>query len=408
MEDISAAKRFEKNRKKLFALLEEGDAAVLFCGDPVLREGDDFYPFTPGSNFYYLTGIEAPGAVLVMEKTGEKCRLYIAPPNGETAKWVGENMSAEEAKFISGIKDIKYNENIWEKLADKLKTAKRVYSEAGPRGGDEFAKIISFENIIPLMAELREIKEDWEIEKTQRAIDITERGIAAMMQTSRPGLYEYEIESAFDEKLKRSGVFEKAFESIVAAGKNGTVLHYTQNNSQTKDGDLLLCDLGASFEHYRADITRTFPVNGRFTDRQRKVYEVVLCANKKVIAAVKPGIEAAGLNEIVIDIYFDALKEWGLIKERSEVSRYYYHRVSHFLGLLTHDITGTRSEPEWKDTVLKPGMLLTVEPGLYIPEWEIGIRIEVDVLVTEEGCRVLSENIIKEADEIEEFMNAGK
>jgi Xaa-Pro aminopeptidase len=198
--------------------------------------------------------------------------------------------------------------------------------------------------------------------------------------------------------LKRRGVKEKAFTTIAAAGKNAAVLHYSENSAKTADGDLILFDLGAQSSYYAADISRTFPVNGKFTDRQKQLYNIVLSGQKKVISAIKPGIPFASLNGILVDFYAKELKKIGLIEKKEDVARYYYHSVGHMLGLETHDIGRSR------EGVLQKGMVFTVEPGLYIAEEGIGIRIEDDVVVTEKGCDVLSKNIVKTVEEIEALM----
>jgi Xaa-Pro aminopeptidase len=219
-----------------------------------------------------------------------------------------------------------------------------------------------------------------------------------MMKNSKAGMYEYELEAYFDFELKRNGVKDKAFTTITASGKNGTVLHYSENSRKTAENELVLVDCGATYKYYSGDITRTFPVNGKFTDEQRLFYNIVLEGQKKVISAVREGIEYKSLNDILKKHYAVELKKCGLIKEDSEVSKYYYHSVSHQLGLETHD-AGRRN-----CGVLKAGMVITVEPGLYIAEKSIGIRIEDNVLVTKDGCEVLSADIVKEIDDIEKLM----
>lgn len=218
------------------------------------------------------------------------------------------------------------------------------------------------------------------------------------MLNIKPKMYEYEIEAYFDFILKKNGIKDKAFQSIIASGKNGTILHYADNNSEIKDGDLILADVGAQFQYYNGDITRTFPANGKFTPQQKQIYNIVLEGQKKVIDSVVAGIPFLSLNEILKDFYYTELTKIGLVKTKEDVSKYYYHSVSHFLGAETHDICLND-----KGT-LEKGMIITVEPGLYIEELGIGIRIEDDVLVTENGCEVLSKDMIKTVEEIEEFM----
>jgi Xaa-Pro aminopeptidase len=211
-------------------------------------------------------------------------------------------------------------------------------------------------------------------------------------------MHEYELEAYFDFELKKSGVRDFAFKSIVASGKNGTVLHYSDNTDVMDDNSLVLCDLGAQWNYYNADITRTFPVNGKFTERQKQIYNIVLSGHDLIIDTIKAGIEFASLNETLKRYYAEELKKIGLIQTDDEVSKYYYHGVSHLLGLETHDV-GRHNEGK-----LLEGMVLTVEPGLYIAEENIGIRIEDDVLVLKNGCEVLSKDIIRTVDEIEAYM----
>jgi Xaa-Pro aminopeptidase len=252
-------------------------------------------------------------------------------------------------------------------------------------------------NIYNAIRDMRMIKSGGELDCMKKAIDITYEGIKAIMSNAKPGMAEYELEAYFDFELKRRGVRHHAFDTIAASGANGTVLHYVDNNSKIGNSDLILFDLGAQYNYYCGDISRTFPVTGEFTERQREVYNVVLKALNETTKAIKPGVPFSKLNEVCKNVLIEGCRLLGIIKEDSEISKYYYHGVSHFLGLDTHDV-GERNVD------LKPGMVLTVEPGLYIEEEKIGIRIEDNVVVTETGHEVLSKDIIRTAEEIEEFM----
>ena len=220
------------------------------------------------------------------------------------------------------------------------------------------------------------------------------------MKNSKEGIKEYELEAYFDFVCKKNGVKDLAFKTIAAAGKNATVLHYVNNDSQLKHGDLILFDLGAQYKYYNADISRTFPVSGKFTERQKEVYNAVLRVNERVIKEMKPGISFLELNKKAKEWIAEECISLGIIKNKEEVSRYYYHSIGHSLGMDTHDI-----ELENRNVIFQPGMIYTVEPGIYIEEEGIGIRIEDDVLITEEGNEVLTKKMIKTVDEIEEFMN---
>ena len=212
-------------------------------------------------------------------------------------------------------------------------------------------------------------------------------------------MYEYELEAYFDFILRKNGVTDFAFKPIIASGINSTILHYSSNNSKTNPGDVVLLDVGAQYNYYSADISRTFPISGKFTERQNAIYQIVLNTMKKVQSEAKPGITLFELNEVAKKALAEGCKEIKLINSDDELSKYYFHSISHFLGLDTHDVGG-------KKIKLEPGMVITNEPGLYIPEEKIGIRIEDDLLITEKGCENLSKDIPRELFEIENLWRA--
>ncbi len=407
---------FAKNRRKLEKRMEEGTVAVLFAGKAPCKRGDEYYPFSPDRNFYYVTGIARENCVFLMAKTGGDIQemLFIPRDNGPLAKWVGANMTAEEAEEISGISDIRWIDAFRDDLAQLLfrnpihtmllDLEHREWEDVPTPAllfAEEIRKRYPAMEILdayPVFGDLRLLKEDWELERMRKAMDITRLGLESMMRHAKPDTMEYEMEAWFDLVLKQNGVRDKAFETIAAAGERGTILHYSQNNGLAKDGDLLLVDCGAQVDWYNGDITRTFPVNGKFTDRQKQVYEIVLAGQQKVIDAIRPGLPFARLNEILKEHYLEELKKIGLAETMADVVKYYYHGVSHYLGAETHDIG------RYTERLLQPGMVLTVEPGLYIEEWAIGIRIEDDVLVTEDGCEVMTAAMIKTVEDIEAFM----
>lgn len=409
-------KIYAENRKNLVERLKNNSILIMFAGSAPKKSADEAYPFTPNRNFYYLTGIDEEKIILMISKVNGKVEetLFIQKADPVMEKWVGKTISSEEAKEISAIEGIKYLED-FEGTVHRLITAydiERIYldlerdrwSSANSISG-EFANTIKnrypqikVKNIFNSICELRLIKNEEEIEEMKKAIDITKEGIESLMKNAKAGMKEYQLEAYFDFVLKTNGVKDYAFKTIAASGKNATVLHYVANNSDIKDGDLILFDLGAQLNYYNADISRTIPANGKFTERQKRIYNVVLKAELEVIKAIKPGLPFVELNNIAKKYLAEGLKELGVIEKDEELSRYYYHGVSHFLGLDTHDV-GSR------EVELKPGMIVTVEPGLYIEEEAIGIRIEDDVLVTEESYEVLSKDIIKTVEEIEAFMN---
>lgn len=407
---------FERNRNRLKVLLPDESLTILFAGKAPQKSADEDYAFVPNRNFYYLTGINEPNVILMMKKNGQTFEetLFIEKADPVMEKWVGKTVSKEEAENISGIKDIKYVDSFESFVAGNFFTnqAKQVCLDLERRGWSGaptstflFAKHIrehyphvTISNIYPEICDLRVFKTTEEIQKIKESIEITKEGIYNVLKNAKPGMMEYQLEAHFDFTLKYNGVRDYAFKTITASGKNATVLHYEHNNAQTKDGDLVLLDLGAQKDYYSSDISYTFPVNGKFTDRQKVLYNIVLKALKETTAMIKPGLPYADLNEHAKKVLSEECKKIGLIQEDSEISKYYYHSVGHFLGLDTHDVGS------YKDRVLEPGMVITIEPGLYIEEESIGIRIEDDILVTEDGFENLSKDIMRETEEIEQFM----
>jgi Xaa-Pro aminopeptidase len=406
---------FTKNRAKLQSQLADRSITVLFAGRAPKKSADETYEFTPNRNFYYLTGIEKPHAILMMVKWGEKVEetLFIERPDPVKEKWDGKMMREDEARAIAGVEKVLFADQFLEQFLRLLMDDyKHLYldlerdawelpithEQAFAREVREKYPFLNVENVYHKIAHLRRIKSAEEVAMIKRAIEITDKGIRHLLANAKPGMKEYQLEAYFDFILRSNGVRDRAFRTIMASGANATVLHYESNDSVVGDNDLVLLDLGAVYGHYSADISRTFPISGKFTDRQKELYNIVLKAEETVINAIKPGLPFAELNVICKKVLSEELLRIGLIEREEELSKYYYHGVSHYLGLDTHDVGS------YRDAVLEPGMVLTVEPGLYIAEEGIGIRIEDDVLVTEDGHEVLSKQILKTVEEIEAFM----
>lgn len=403
-------------RKKIMNNIEDNSLFVLFSGTAPHKSADEEYDFIVNKNFFYMVGIEREKFVLLIEKRNNKLKetLFIEKVTPLEEKWTGFRMKEEEAKSISGIENIKpvnsFNDYLNYILFDD--DFSKIYLDLERRGWDSdetkaynLAKNIKekyphimISNSYNIIAKSRMIKTEYEIDMIKKAIEITNQGIKKMMENSKPGMMEYQLEAYFDFQLKTLGAKRHAFNTIAASGKNAIVLHYGENNCEMNDGELILFDLGAEYNNYCADISRTFPVNGRFTERQKEIYNIVLKSQLETIKAVKPGLPYKELNNVTKKVLMEECKRIGLIKEDKDISKYYYHGVSHYLGLDTHDV-GDR------EASLQPGMVLTIEPGLYIEEEGIGIRIEDNVVVTEDGCENLSKDIIKTVEEIEAFMN---
>ncbi|WP_102275525.1 aminopeptidase P family protein [Cytobacillus massiliigabonensis] len=407
---------FITNRNHLYEELKEQSLLILFAGKAPQKSADEDYKFVPNRNFYYITGIDEPNIIFMARKKRGKVEeyLFIEKSNPVLEKWVGKSVSISEAIDASGIDNILYLDQFESTLSQTFVSESffHVYLDLERRELDstttkaqQFAckiqtnyPFVQINNVYPVICELRVYKTPDEIEKIKKAIEITQNGIRNVMKHVKPGMREYQLEAHFDFILNSEGIKEHAFPTIVASGNNGTILHYEKNNAIVEDGSLVLLDLGAQFEYYNADISYTFPVNGKFTDKQKVYYNIVLKALRETTALIKPGVPFAKLNEMTKKVLAEECVKVGLIKEETEISEYYYHGVSHFLGLDTHDVGS------YKDLVLKPGMVLTVEPGLYIADEEIGIRIEDDVLVTEEGHEVLTKDIIRSVEDIEAYM----
>ncbi|WP_439019912.1 aminopeptidase P family protein [Bacillus thuringiensis] len=408
---------FAQNRERLTKTLPDESITILFAGQAPHMSADGHYKFVPNRNFYYVTGIDEPNVIFMLKKFGNSVEetLFIEKSDPVMEKWVGKTVSSEEAEKVSGIKKVIYLDSFEKTMSNILFTenVKHIYLDLERRewNGTEtktlaFAKHVreqyphvTIGNVYPNICELRVFKTEEEIEIIKEAIAVTKEGIYNVLKHAKADMMEYELEAHFDFTLKSSGIKHHAFHTILASGKNATVLHYEDNDAQIQNGDLVLLDLGAQKDYYNADISYTFPANGTFSSRQKQMYNIVLKALKETTELIKPGVKFAALNEHTKKVLAEECKAIGLIQADEELSKYYYHGVSHFLGLDTHDV-GT-----YKDRVLEEGMVITIEPGLYIEEESIGIRIEDDILVTKDGHENLSKDIIREVEEIEEFMS---
>lgn len=405
---------YQQRRLGLMESIEKG-VVILFSGKSIFKSEDATYPFEVNRNFYYLTGLKEESMALVIVKNEKEIKeyLFILPYDEKLAKWVGGRILSEEAKKISGVLNIyDYEEldNFLHMTINRNYDNKDFYFDLSSYDADsstfsikyahdfkEKYSFININNIYPNIMKMRLIKDEDEITCIKKAIAITNAGVKKMMTTIKEGVNEMSMEGVFDFVLAQNGCRLKAFDTICAGGKRGTILHYHDNNQKLQKGELLLCDLGATYDLYCADISRTFPVDRKFSERQKEIYEIVLNAQKIVEENAKPGVTLKQLNQLVIEYYKEELPKHGLNKD---VSEYYYHGVSHFLGLDTHDIgSGIVYE-------LQKGNVITNEPGLYIEDEEIGIRIEDDLLITENGCINLSISIPKKIEDIERIQNS--
>jgi Xaa-Pro aminopeptidase len=407
------AEVFSKRREKLIQHLNKNELVMIFANDPITGSGTGAIRFLQSSHFYYFTGLNIPSAVLVMGYVNEDpldC-IFVERNIPERIVWDGEKMYPEEVTAISGVKKVLFLDNFESTIAGYLYSTEKAFINIGLQEMNKplsktlhFVKKVRetlphvcFKDVDNLIKPLRQIKDDFEVEAITKSIEITWAGIKSIWMNARAGMMEYELEAMLHYEMERRGCRNWGFIPIIGSGKNATTLHYIENNCRVNEGDLVLLDVGASFMNYSADITRTYPIDGKYTDRQKAVYQEVLSIQKEIIGMMKPGVAQTELNKRTRELMFESLKKLNLITEESEVSKYYMHGVGHHLGLDVHDI-GAR------DSILQEGMVLTVEPGIYIPEEGIGVRIEDDVLITSNGNRVLSSFIPKEIEEIESFL----
>ncbi len=433
---ISAAEH-ARRRQALMAQMTPGSIALLPAAPATLRNRDVEHDYRQDSDFQYLTGFPEPDALLVLlpgRAEGEYV-LFCRPRDPERELWDGRragtegalrDFAADQAHPIDEIDDI---------LPGLLDGRSRLYYPIGVRA--EFDRQVlgwldavrakarqgavapgEFAALDRLLHAMRLFKSDAEVAVMQAAADISARAHVRAMQACRPGLYEYQIEAELEHEFRRSGARLAAYGSIVAGGHNACILHYRENDAPLRDGDLLLIDAGCELDCYASDITRTFPVSGRFSPEQKAIYQLVLDAQLAAIAVVAPGQHWNRAHEVCVEVITRGLIDLGLLTgEPAELIAsqaylpFYMHRAGHWLGMDVHDVGDYKVNGQWRP--LEPGMMLTVEPGIYIApdnqtveeRWRgIGVRIEDDVLVTADGCRVLTGGVPKTVAEIETLM----
>nr|WP_320025112.1 aminopeptidase P N-terminal domain-containing protein [uncultured Acetobacterium sp.] len=383
------------NREKLGNQLAINSLAIIFSGRQIEMTEDANYPFFANNNFYYLTGIREPNVVLVLSKNDEGVvsqQFFIEEADPVKEKWVGKKISIDEAKKVSGIEAVYYIKEL-PKEAERLPAVKTLYFDfkcpkhqsfkTEDEGLKSIIKQCELKDLHPILANMRLIKTPEEVSAIRKANLVTKTGLEAMKPLIKPGVYEYELAAFFEYFTKKSGTEGLAFETIVASGQNATVLHYVSNQCSLKSGDLVLFDLGARVEGYCGDISRTLPVTGEMTLQQEKLYKIVESVQQEMFLEYKPGVMMKELQNKTKELFLEKCSSAGFIPENNDITEFYYHGIGHSLGLDTHDV-----RPEG-DLILAPGMVMTVEPGLYLEKLGIGIRIEDDVVITDHGCEVL-------------------
>ena len=420
-------KIFIENRKRFVKEMKSSSIAIFNSNDEMPSNGDALYKFQQNTNLYWLCGIEQEDTMVILfpDNVDEKYKevLVLVRPNEMKEKWDGKRLRAKEAKEISGIETIVWLDSLDALLQKWIHSAERIYlntNENDRKGNSEvitrdyrFIQKIKeqyplhkLERSAQIMLKLRAIKTKHEVEVIETAIDITNKTFRRLLSFIKPGVMEYEIEAEIMHEFLRNRAKGEAYGSILASGDRARTLHYIFNNSECKDGELILMDFGANYGGYAADLTRTIPVNGKFTKRQKEVYNACLHLHNYAKDLLKPGTVLLEYHEKVGDEATKVFEKIGLIskediknedKDNRAYRKYLYHGISHHLGLDVHDL-GTFSGP------LEEGMVLTVEPGIYIEQEQMGIRIENNVWLTKHGNIDLMKNIPIEADDIEKLM----
>ena len=433
-----ALAEYQRRRTRLMELMAEGSIAILPSARVVYRNRDTEYPFRQSSDFYYLTGFDEPESVLVLvpgRKQGEVI-LFCRERDVTNEQWTGERLGPERAAQLLGVDDAFPIGDLSDILPGLIEGRSRVYYNLGEhpelerdvmmwvrslriRGVHGVESPDEFTVLGHLLHDLRLYKSPAEQKLIKRAADISAAAHVRAMKTARPGLNEADLEAEIVHEFMRNRARFPAYPCIVGAGANACVMHYVKNDAPLRDGDLVLIDAGAEYEYYASDLTRTFPINGKFTSAQRDLYEVVLNAQLAAIDAATPGAPYDRVHQAAIGRMVDGLVALKVLKgsrdeilETESYRRFCIHKTSHWLGLDVHDVGDYRVDDAWR--ALEPGMVFTVEPGIYMPSDDdvprafrgIGIRIEDDVLVTRDGRDVLTEDAPKTVAEIEALMHA--
>ena len=402
----------QKRRQELLSRLSDNAVVIVSSNSEQKRNSDVNYPFRPDSSFWYLTGFTEPDAIAVFSK--KNYSIFLRPKDKTKEIWNGKCLGVKAAPKVL-LADNAYP------IDDFLKTIHKLINKKNPvyfdnsstnKLNENITSIIAnvAESLNPVISEMRLIKDPTEIQNMQTAANLAAKAHMTAMTKVSPGLYEYHVAAEIDAEF-RTGNSDHAYPPIVASGKNSCILHYTENNKILNDGDLLLIDAGCESLGYASDITRTFPINGRFNKAQKQIYQIVLSAQKSAIASIKPGEKVNTPHEIACDIISRELIKLGIMKELNNLSEFYMHKTGHWLGLDVHDVGEYEIDNDFRD--FEEGMVTTVEPGIYIRKndkidpkyWNIGIRIEDDVLVTKDGNHVLSKSAVKEVKDIEYLMS---
>ncbi|MCL2007555.1 MAG: aminopeptidase P N-terminal domain-containing protein [Treponema sp.] len=411
---------FSENRQALYNRLEKGSIALTFSGKAPRKTNDQYYPYFTERNFLYLTGVEQTDSTLMLA-AGDSLNetLFIPPPDSMIERWQGTRVKANEATDISGIKDILHTKDFDMRFNRAIMSGNyhTVYLPlfkytADENDGPEYRFVryirerfphVVIKDLIPHMKALRLIKKPCEIEALREATEDTREGILAMMRASKPGMYEYQYKAIYDSTLMNRGILTPSSGPIICAGKNIFLIHYDAYTGQALDGDMVLNDVGARRSHCVTDVSRAWPCNGRFTEKQKLIYNAANDACNHAYTIIKPGLPMGEVDATIKKFCFERLKELGICKSFEEVGTYIWHGGAHHIGFDVHDVVAVN-----QTTPLAPGMVFCVDAGIYHEEWGIGLRLEDNCLVTETGCENLSASIPRGIAEVEDIMSSAR
>jgi Xaa-Pro aminopeptidase len=430
-------KEYAARRKDLMSMMADNSIAVIAAAPEKVRSKDTLYPYKQSTNFSYLSGFSEPCSVMLLipnRQQGE-CVLFCRDKDPLRETWDGLRLGPIEAKQALAFDDAFPIDDIDDILPGLLEGKSHIYYSAGKDKAFDKQLIQWVDEVTldkesdsepcceqvdldHLLAELRLIKSAAEIKLMRKAADISAEAHCRAMRFCQPGQYEYQLQAEIEHQFMMSGATGPAYTSIVGGGKNACILHYIENQSALKSGDLVLIDAGCEYQNYAADITRTFPINGKFSTAQAAIYDIVLAAQTAAINCISPGVTYDQANKATIEVITQGLVELGILKGDVEqlitegaYREFYMHSVSHWLGMDVHDVGDYKINNQWR--VYEAGMLLTIEPGIYIAadnqnvdkKWRgIAVRIEDDILVTKAGREVLTDGVPKQRDQIESLM----
>jgi Xaa-Pro aminopeptidase len=409
----------QENRAELYRKLPSHTALVLFSGKPIRKTGDEDYLFFADRSFVYYTGIEQQESVLLAVKGEETTQetLFMLPPDPMAERWTGIRLKPQEATDRSGVHRVEPVEGFlptlrklltqgidtlyldFDKLSEEEQPVRQAYFLA-----DYLRKEFPYVTKKDIHSQIRiqrTIKKPCELEAMRKAQTITKEGILAMMRASKDGMYEYQYKAEFDYALAQRGVLSPGFPSIISAGKNNFQIHYHSYRGQAHDGDLVLNDVGACWDNEINDVSRSWPVNGKFSPRQKLLYECAYATSNHMFDILKPGYKMSFVDQEIRRYNFERLRDAGVLERFEDIGTYMWHGGAHHVGYDVHDVVDTQGG----EILIQPGMVFCIDVGIYHEEWGIGFRLEDNCLITEDGCENLSRVTPRSIEDIEAFMN---